>query len=204
MIKLSKLLAAGATSLLLCSSQLMAVQSQVAQGKNDGITCQADVRTQLAGSVVYETIYQALAPFIPQLTSQLLTATETDGANYATLLATCDQIAALFNTGRVVLTDPDGLVIVDTGKTNGGGANQNNWTAAQDGANPATFADAINVNHNSRNSIINAQQWPCGVAVETKFSNSVHAFQNYVAIRLGEYTNSVGTVRMSVNAGIIQ
>ncbi len=203
MIKLNKLLAVGATSLLLFSSQLMAVQSQVAQDKNNSITCEADVRTMLAGSRVYETIYQTLAPFIPQLEAQLLQAQETNGANYATLLALCRQIVALLPTGRIVLTDPDGLVIVDTGKPDGGGPNMNNWTAAQDGANPATFMSAINVNHNSRVSIINAQQWPCGVGVETKFSNSVHVNQNYVSIRLGAYLDSVGTVRMSVNEGAI-
>lgn len=96
-------------------------------------------------------------------------------------------------TGRVVITLPDGTVVVDTGKPNN------------------TYADylakAINENHNSRAAIMEAQMFPCGLGVETKFSSTDLSLEKYVARRIGNatstatyaatYMNSKGTVRIS-------
>jgi hypothetical protein len=159
----------------------------------------------------YQTLYQTLNPNVAAFGS-LLYAVQLNSANYTALYNFALTVAAELSTGRIVIADPDGLVAVDTGK---GGLNT--YANYQAGANPATFANAINVNHNSRISFINAQEWPCGLGCETKFSNSVQTTQNYVAIRLeripgsnaglpidndmdDSYLNSVGTVRMSINA----
>jgi hypothetical protein len=128
----------------------------------------------------------------------------------------CAALASILPTGRVVVTDSDGLVVVDTGKPNGTGCdgvfladggtcepNENDYPSYNAGGAPATFSETINVNHNSRVAILDAQTFVCGLGVETKYSNSVHVDQNYVAIRLGPYLNSTGTARISVNAGSI-
>jgi hypothetical protein len=159
----------------------------------------------------YQTLFQTLSPNINAL-SALLFAVQQNSANYTALLNFCLTLAAELPTGRIVAIDPDGLVAVDTGK---GGLNT--YANYQAGANPATFANAINVNHMSRISFINTQEWPCGLGVETKFSNSVQTTQNYVAIRGNRipgsdaglpvdndmddsYLNSIGSFRMSINA----
>lgn len=169
--------------------------------------CASEVKELIKNDPVYHTLYKTLYPFIPTLTT--LTHNAVDQASYEPLLAECLLIASLLPTGRVVVADSDGLVAVDTGKS----LALNTYANYQYGADPSTFSMAINVNHNSRVSILDAQLQICGVGVETKFSNSVGAEQNYVAIRLGNalsgltsaqsYLNNDGTARISVNAGTI-
>jgi hypothetical protein len=159
----------------------------------------------------YQTLFQTLSPQVDAFSS-LLFAVQQNSANYTNLYNFALSIASLLPTGRIVVIDPDGLVAVDTGK---GGLNT--YANYQAGAAPATFANAINVNHMSRVSFINSQEWPCGLGCETKFSNSVQTTQNYVAMRLNRipgsdaglpvdndrddsYLNSIGSVRMSTNA----
>lgn len=84
---------------------------------------------------------------------------------------------------RLVVTLPDGTVVVDTSKTN-------SYTRYK--------AKTINENHNTRIAILHSQLHVCGHGVETKFSTSDNTRESYVAIRLGAYLNSSGTARISV------
>jgi hypothetical protein len=149
-------------------------------------------------SLIYQRLYGFMLPNVTEI--QTLLTNTVDQPSYALLLAECNSLVSAYNSafgvtsGRIVVVDSDGLVIVDTSK----GA-LNTFANAEDGANPATFASAINVNHNSRLAILDAQQFDNGVGVETKLSNSTNTIQSYVAIRLGLILNNVGTFRMSQN-----
>lgn len=107
----------------------------------------------------------------------------TNQATYGTLLTEANATATLIANGRVVVTLPDGTVVVDTSKANN------------------TYADyiakAINENHNSRIAILDAQIYDCGVGLETKTSTSTGVVEVYLAKRLGAYLDSAGTVRLS-------
>lgn len=107
-----------------------------------------------------------------------------DSATYATLLTEANATAALIVNGRIVVTLPDGTVVVDTSK---GTTNTfNNYKAK-----------TINENHNSRISILDSQLYDCGIGVETKRSTTDGTVESYVAKRLGAYLDSSGTVRIS-------
>ncbi|MCC8995926.1 MAG: hypothetical protein LM517_02440 [Nitrosomonas sp.] len=107
-----------------------------------------------------------------------------DSATYNTLLTEATATAGLIANGRVVITLPDGTVVIDTAK---GAAN--------------TFANfdakKINENHNTRISILDAQLYDCGVGLETKTSTTTDVKEVYLAKRLGKYLDSAGTVRLS-------
>lgn len=106
-----------------------------------------------------------------------------DDATYNKLLTEANAVAAMVTNGRMVITLPDGTVVVDTGKANN------------------TFADfkakAINENHNTRISILDAQLHDCGIGLEQKFSTSDNTKEVYFAKRLGPYLDSAGTARLS-------
>ncbi len=93
-------------------------------------------------------------------------------------------MAALLANGRVLITLPDGTVVVDTSKST-----DNTYANFQ--------AKAINENHNSRIAILDAQHWACGIGLETKTSTTTGAVEVYLAKHLGTYLNSAGTVRPS-------
>jgi hypothetical protein len=105
-------------------------------------------------------------------------------ATYNALRTEANATAALIADGRVVVTLPDGTVVVDTSK---GAANT--YQNFQD--------KVINENHNTRVAILDAQIYDCGVGVETKTSTSTGSEEVYVAKRLGPYLNSAGTIRLS-------
>lgn len=91
---------------------------------------------------------------------------------------------------RVVVTEPDGTVVVDTGKD----AATNtlaNW-----------MNKAINENHNSRVAILNAQLLEDGIGHERKYSSSTGTFQAGVAQRLGLQFNNAGGIRLSLDVFI--
>jgi hypothetical protein len=129
-----------------------------------------------------------------------------------------------YQSPRVVIAESDGNVIVDTGKNSGsfsatdpllafltavpaldtnafaGSASGNKVTTGNAGNSLVNWQNRdVNENHNSRNAIANAQRFPCGVGLETKFSSSVLANQAGVAIRLGQLDNNNGTIRVTVN-----
>lgn len=144
----------------------------------------------------YNALFAILEPNVTEF-GTLVQTLEASG-NDCTVQATKEAYAVLFEfaqkiagavpggTGRIVVTESDGTVIVDTGKSTN---SCDNWQAK-----------TVNENHNSRVAIFDAQAWPCGLGAETKFSSSVKVDQNYVAIRMGVYLHSIGTVRISANA----
>lgn len=88
---------------------------------------------------------------------------------------------------RLVITEPDGTVIIDTYKVT-----------------LNTFANwknkLINENHNTRMSIKNAQQLADGVGYEKKKSTTIDPIVQYsVAIRAGNKNENYGTLRLSSN-----
>jgi hypothetical protein len=104
-------------------------------------------------------------------------------ATYAPLLAEANATAAMLTDGRIVVTLPDGTVVVDTSKSNNTYAN--------------FVAKAINENHNTRVAILDAQLYDCGLGLEAKTSTTTGDQEVYLAKRLGNYLDSAGTVRLS-------
>jgi hypothetical protein len=151
----------------------------------DAQTCQPGLA---AGLARHQARYVAIigAMFTGTPTVQTLTAdlnALVDQATYATLLADAQTMAAKLATGRLVVTVPDGTVVVDTSKNNNTYAN--------------FLAKAINENHNSRVAIFSAQQYPCGIGLETKLSTTDGTNESYIAFRAGAHLDSLGTIRMS-------
>lgn len=151
----------------------------------DAQTCQPGLAAAFAA---HQARYLAIAgamlsgtPTVTTLTTDL--AALHDDPTYATLLTDSQAMAAKVATGRVVVTLPDGTVVVDTSKNNNSYAN--------------FLAKAINENHNSRVAIFSAQQYPCGVGIETKLSTTDATVESYVAVRGGAHLDSKGTIRLS-------
>lgn len=86
--------------------------------------------------------------------------------------------------GRVTITLPDGHVVIDTCKE---GNIYENY-----------IDDVIGENHNSRIAIIETQYRPEGVSYERKFSSTTFQKETYIAVRLGPFRNSAGTIRLSI------
>lgn len=106
-----------------------------------------------------------------------------DQATYATLLGHATTIAGSIATGRVLITVPDGTVVLDTSKLNNTYANY--------------LAKAINENHNSRVAILAAQEYQCGLGLERKLSTTDATIETYFALRAGSHLDSYGTLRIS-------
>ncbi|HXW53026.1 MAG TPA: hypothetical protein VEL47_02850 [Myxococcota bacterium] len=124
------------------------------------------------------------------------------------------------NTARIVIAEADGNVIVDTGKSAcldavnsfGPGSGSGNLISTAGPCNSYQNWNNrdVNENHGSRITMREAQDYTCGLGVETKFSSSVGTNQIYTAIRLNggtdgstmasTYSNSQGTIRVSFNA----
>ena len=131
----------------------------------------------------------ALVPAFPQLSAQVKAVV--DQPTYQTLLDSANTLAGSVATGRVVITLADGTVMVDTARDDN--------TASPSSNSYQHFLDkTINENHNSRVAILAAQQYACGIGVESKFSSSTGQTESYVAVRAGEHLDSDGTIRMSV------
>ncbi|MBA3757047.1 MAG: hypothetical protein H0X02_12860 [Nitrosomonas sp.] len=143
--------------------------------------CAPQVQTKLAAAP-YNTLNAILTP--AKLTSfrNKLSAVQNQ-ATYATLLTEANATAAMLANGRIVVTLPDGTVVVDTSKSNNTYANFG--------------AKAINENHNTRVAILDAQLYDCGIGLETKTSTTTGDIEVYLAKRLGTYLDSAGTVRVS-------
>jgi len=86
---------------------------------------------------------------------------------------------------RILMTNADGTVALDTGKNNNSFANY--------------LKKDINENHNSRLSIIRALQGENdGICFETKLSSSIRSVQTYMSVRVGGSTeDAAGVVRLS-------
>lgn len=130
----------------------------------------------------YNALNALIAPHLTAIKNKLDVVQ--DVLTYNILLAEANADALLTTKGRIVVTLPDGTVVVDTSK---GKLN--------------TFANykakKINENHNTRIAILDAQLYECGVGLETKRSTTDNAIESYVARRLGNYLDNSGTVRFS-------
>jgi hypothetical protein len=145
-----------------------------------------------AHAAQYTLVSNALNPKVTILKTQL--AQVVNQPTYATLLKTSRALANSIKNGRLVITLPDGTVVLDTGKPDDAA------NALPAGNSYQHFqSKTVNENHNSRVSIFSAQQWPCGHAVESKLSTSTGVREDYVAIRLGNHLDSVGTARLSTH-----
>jgi hypothetical protein len=151
----------------------------------DAQTCQPGLGAAFAAHAAnYSALIQAMFVGVPAattLTTDL--AAVHDEPTYATLLADSQAMAAKIATGRVVVTVPDGTVMIDTSKNNNTLANFQ--------------AKAINENHNSRVAIVAAQQYPCGIGLERKLSTTDGTVETYLAFRAGTHLDSLGTLRIS-------
>jgi hypothetical protein len=156
----------------------------------DAQTCQPGLNAAYLGvhSVQYQTIINALIPSAGALIGQLHTLVGTGAAgdtdpNYATLLTTATTVKNSIPNGRVLITLPDGTVVLDTAAVNNTRANYK--------------AKLINENHNSRLAILAAQEYPCGLGLESKLSTSTGTNEAYFALRAGAHLDSDGTLRIS-------
>lgn len=111
----------------------------------------------------------------------LVAAAVTDSAAWTALYSLWSY---LFSTYRMVITLPDGTVMMDTTSDN------NSWESFK--------AKTVNENHNSRVAIFHSQGQEGGVGYETKWSTSDNRVEKYVAVRLNKYLNSNGSVRFSI------
>jgi hypothetical protein len=155
--------------------------------------CAPRVQRLIENDPVYAQLFQTLDPQVTQL-KELLAAV-VDQATYQNLLALARTIASSISTGRVLITLPDGTVIVDTSKPD----DPDNSTPDVQANSFQHFKNkTVNENHNTRISILDAQLWPCGSGVERKFSTTDNVFEIYLAQRLGSYLNNEGTARLSI------
>jgi hypothetical protein len=115
---------------------------------------------------------------------------------------------------------PDGTTVVDTAKTDAPACDTTaaacaGWNgfpvpppagcacAGQQNSYGHLLKKSVNENHQSRIAIFDAQEWPCGVGLETKFSSTTNQDESYVALRLatpilGGHLDNTGTVRGSL------
>ena len=165
---------------------LVAARPVNAQSCNPGIA---------AGYALHQTTYtnliSKLAPQVNTLKNQLQAVI--DQPTYLTLLTTSRTLANSVASGRVLVTLPDGTVVLDTAKTDDPGNTMASGNSFQHFQNKT-----VNENHNSRVAIFDAQEWPCGVGLETKLSTTTGQHEIYLAIRLGAQFDAIGTARLSV------
>ena len=155
--------------------------------------CAPRVQQLIKEDPVYANLFQILDPHVPQLKASL--AAVVDQATYQSLLDLARGIASSTPTGRVLITLPDGTVVVDTSKPD----DPTNLTPAVQANSFQHFKNkTVNENHNTRTSIFDAQLWPCGLGVERKFSTTDNVSEIYLAERLGDYLNNDGTARLSI------
>ena len=138
---------------------------------------------------LYEILYKGILEFC--LETQLKCLISSDSMSvynsfYALILSVFKLNPLPVDGLRLVVSEPDGTVIVDTSQTTNN--TFNNWKTK-----------SINENHNSRIAMIDAQTLECGVGYETKHSTTLDVYQYYVAIRGGLRYKNYGTFRLSIN-----
>jgi len=135
----------------------------------------------------YDVMWTTLTPNIANLTRLLDTVS--DQSSYEMLLGAARSIAARIG-GRLVVTLPDGSVVVDTDRPDGETpANANSYEHFN--------ARSINENDNTRVAVNAAQMFPCGIAIESKFNPASGLAEVHFAARLGPHLSSSGTARLS-------
>src|SRR5262245_9838033 len=118
-----------------------------------------------------------------------------DQNSYATFLDLNRQIIAIHPGSRMLVALPDGTVVVDTARTD-----DPNNTLPVGNSFQHFQQKTVNENHNSRVAVFSAQLYPCGIALESKLSTTTGLTESYLAFRLGNHLDSIGTARMSIVA----
>jgi hypothetical protein len=153
--------------------------------------CAPEVQTLLTTNATYAHLDTILKTDTANIKSYLDLVK--DQTTYTALYNYAKKVSASILNGRLVVTLPDGTVVVDTGKpldaTN---------VLAQGNSYVHFTKKTVNENHNSRIAILDSQDHVCGVGVETKVSTTDKTRESYVAIRLGAHLNNSGTARLSV------
>src|SRR5215510_6502014 len=142
---------------------------------------------------VYLQLVDILYPQLDNLTAGL--SQVVDQNSYATFLAQNRQIVATLPGSRMLVTVPDGTVVLDTARPD-------------DPDNMLTVGNSyqhfqqktVNENHNSRVAVFAAQLYPCGYGLESKLSSTTGLTESYIALRLGNHLDSIGTARISIVA----
>ena len=156
----------------------------------DDLSCLPGIENAVRRNPIYQRLFAVLVLHKGQLAERLKDIT--DQASYQLLLTKARAVADKVTAGRVVVTLPDGTVVVDT-------------AAADDPTNTLPSGNSfqhfsektVNENHNSRVAILATQLYPCGIGVERKLSTSTGATESYLALRLGKHLDSTGTARLS-------
>ena len=155
-------------------------------------TCQPGIGPAVAAhQAAFVTLATALLPQNNALRTQL--AAVVDQPTYQTLLTTARAIANGITNGRVLVTLPDGTVVLDTARTDDPTnvfATGNSYQHFQQ--------KTVNENHNSRIAILAAQMFECGLGVESKLSTSTGQREIYLGLRLGLHLDNMGTARASL------
>ncbi|MDD5410897.1 MAG: hypothetical protein PHF31_05700 [Methylobacter sp.] len=155
--------------------------------------CAPEVKTLLTTNATYEKLDSILKSDKTNI-KDLLQAVK-DQTTYTDLYDYAMKVATSIKSGRLVITLPDGTVVVDTGKP----LDADNLKPLIQANSYQHFMDKmVNENHNSRIAILDSQLHVCGVGVETKVSTTDNTKEVYVARRLGAYLNNLGTARLSV------
>ncbi|TXI18463.1 MAG: hypothetical protein E6Q62_06600 [Nitrosomonas sp.] len=163
-------------------SSMIAVAALCLMSFNVMAACAPQVQTKVT-QAPYATLNAILTPARVTSIKNKLDAVN-NPTTYNILRAEAVATSNLIADGRVVITLPDGTVVVDTSK-----GSANTYANFQ--------AKTINENHNTRVAILDAQIYDCGLGLETKTSTSTGDVEVYLAKRLGAYLNSAGTVRLS-------
>lgn len=138
---------------------------------------------------LYEILYKGILDYNLeiQLANVLATPLLATYNSFYTLIQTVFKLNPLPTDGlRLVVTEPDGTVVIDTAMTTNN--TFNNWKTK-----------SINENHNTRVAIMDAQTLEGGVGFETKHSSTLDVNQYYVAIRGGMRYKNAGTFRLSID-----
>ncbi|MBA3916636.1 MAG: hypothetical protein H0X25_22880 [Acidobacteriales bacterium] len=154
-------------------------------------TCLPGINTAFqAHAAAYTLVRNALSPRVPVFTALL--GQVVDQATYQTLLTASRSLASSIPNGRLLVALPDGTVVVDTSKPD-----DPTNVLPQGNSYDHYQAKTVNENHNTRVAIMSAQQYPCGFGIESKLSSTTGNVESYVALRLGDQLDSVGTARLS-------
>src|SRR5262245_2411375 len=153
--------------------------------------CQPGIWTAFeAHADQYNALWYYMGPAIQDISNAM--SVLSDEATYGTLLSHARAAASSLPTGRVVITVPDGTVVLDTARPDGDPSNPQSNTYQH------FLNKTINENHNSRIAFLAAQLYPCGIALESKLSTTTGQTESYIAVRLGSHLDSLGSFRMSI------
>ena len=155
-------------------------------------TCPPGIKEAFQGPHhdVYQMLANALLPQRANLDARLKAMV--DQPTYELLLSDARTLANSITNGRVLVTVPDGTVVLDTNKPDDPNNQLPQGNSFQHFKNKT-----VNENHNSRVAIFDSQEYQCGLGLEAKFSTTTGQREIYLAVRLGTHLDANGSVRIS-------